>query len=89
MSKKCCVYLHSLGKMSELKKLHNEFIDHDDDFELYKLGTTSDEKSRRQQHINNFKKHGLAVTNICITDVHETSLFDAENELKKYFKKMK
>jgi hypothetical protein len=84
---KCVLYLHSLGKMGDLKKIYDVFKQYDDNYVLCKFGRTINDKIRKNQHKHAFSKHGFVLNEIHTVEIHSLLLSNAETDLKKHFKK--
>jgi hypothetical protein len=82
-----CVYLFNVGKITNLRKQHEELKPHKKGF-LFKWGRTNDLKRRTGEHIRTYGDlHSSALQLKYFSPVDNMHEVDAENEIRKYFEK--
>jgi hypothetical protein len=82
-----CVYLFNVGKITNLRKQHEELKPFKKGF-LFKWGRTNDLKRRTGEHIRTYGDlHSSALQLKYFSPVDNMHEVDAENEIRKYFEK--
>jgi len=80
-----CVYLMSLGMVSELRSIFDISDEYNDNNIVYTFGRTKDLVSRMAQHTSKYGKLGREVGLVNYADIDPIYNVDAENDIKRFF----